>query len=861
MAKPKSHKLKSMLHKEAPHLAIGKVERSFEVGLSYRLVELFSEGLYTSANKAFEELVSNSFDAGARHVQVLLPADASVSGATIAVIDDGEGMNAKGLEQLWQIGASQKRTRTSTPLNRTQIGKFGIGKLATYVLANELTYICKRNGSYYATTMDYSRLDTTATDSLTSTKRVRLELRALSEQDAKDALAEWLASSALQSWKVKLFGAKAAAAWTAAILSSLKPKAHEIEHGRLRWLLRTALPLRDDFSITFDNEDLIPAKADKNRLGRWNLGKGIAKLPKPAPSDEIEIREDRKVAATSDLRHGLHHPQLGRLTGYVEGYKDVLTEGKSKELGRSYGFFVYVRGRLVNVDDEYFGIDSNLLKHGVFARFRAVIHADGLDSELQSTRESLRDSPRIRTLRNVLHGIFNAIRSKIEEAVDSETPAKRLGRRAADMPGSLTRRPLVALAQAALKGTFRSRYLVVPSGLSKLERESFLETLRKRLEAEDEFVSVVDLSTALAPDDPVAVYDATTSALRLNLLHPFVGTFIDESSSASRRQPLELFALGEVLLEAHLWQSGIKPEQISEVLATRDELLRMLARQTNRRSAALIAQDLRDARNDKRLLETQLVAAFESFGFDASAIGGSGNPDGAASAHLGASEDGNARRYRVTLEAKSTESDGKTITAKTVGVAGIARHRKKLQADHAVVVGASFPTRPTKGVAAALVDEIADDRAKNPGKTITLIAIDDLATLVRIAPLRHLGPSALKALFETCSTDIQAKAWIEKAQAASATREPFKEILETIWSEQRDDPNAVVKYAALRVALKNKPKQVRKTEDELRQLCRTMSAMAPALIKARQDSVELEVPPKKVLEAIEQATNDDSNDD
>ncbi len=125
--------------RKAPHLAVGKVQRSFEVGLSYRLVELFSEGLYTSANKAFEELVSNSFDAGARHVQVLLPADASVAKATIAVIDDGEGMNAMGLEQLWQIGASQKRELTSPPLNRTQIGKFGIGKLATYVLAHELT--------------------------------------------------------------------------------------------------------------------------------------------------------------------------------------------------------------------------------------------------------------------------------------------------------------------------------------------------------------------------------------------------------------------------------------------------------------------------------------------------------------------------------------------------------------------------------------------------------------------------------------------------------------------------------------------------------------------------------------------------
>jgi hypothetical protein len=845
----------------AAHLDVGRVEKVFEVGLSYRLVELFSEGLYTSANKAFEELVTNSFDAGAKHVQVLLPADSTKDDAMIAVIDDGEGMNALGLEQLWQIGSSQKRILKTPPLNRTQIGKFGIGKLATYVLASELTYVCKSvDGEYHATTMDYSRLDNVATDSLTSTKRVRLELRKLTEADAQDALAAWLPLPAMQKWKAKLFGAKASPTWTAAILSSLKPKANEVEHGRLRWLLRTALPLRDDFGIWLDGEHLTPSKADKSRIGRWRLGDDIKKLQKPAPSDEIEVREDKKQPATSDLRYGLYHPQLGRIIGYAEGFKDVLTHGKSKEVGRSYGFFVYVRGRLVNVDDEYFGIDSNLLKHGVFSRFRMVVNADGLDNELQSTRESLRDGPRVRTMRNLLHGVFNAVRSKIEEGVESEEPANRLGRRVAETPGSLTRKPLVALARAALEGKISSRYVVVPPGLTKTQRETFLADFAKRIDSETGFVTAVDLTTALAPDDPIAVYDATTSALQLNVLHPFVGTFIGEFSSTSRRQPLELFALSEILLEAHLFQSGVKPDQVEEILATRDELLRVLARRTGRRTASLIAQDLSDARNDKRRLEIELVAAFESLGFEASHIGGSGNPDGAAHAHLSAAEDGQARRYSVTLEAKSTEADGKTISAKTVGVSGIARHRKKIGADHAVVVGASFPTRAKKGEPAALVDEILEDRAKTK-KTITLVKIDDLAKLVRIAPLRQLGPSALKQLFENCSTDEESKAWIDKAESTEIPREPFKEILETIWNEQRDDPSAVVKYAALRVALKSGPKKIRKTEPELRELCRTMSAMAPSLVKARIDSVELEVPPQRVLDAIELATDENSSED
>jgi hypothetical protein len=52
--------------------SIGKATDSIDVRLSYRIIELFSEGLYASPNKAIEELVANSFDAGAQRVHVLL---------------------------------------------------------------------------------------------------------------------------------------------------------------------------------------------------------------------------------------------------------------------------------------------------------------------------------------------------------------------------------------------------------------------------------------------------------------------------------------------------------------------------------------------------------------------------------------------------------------------------------------------------------------------------------------------------------------------------------------------------------------------------------------------------------------------
>ena len=129
------------MSKSPTFVTAGTAAERIDVRLSYGIVRLFSEGLYASSNKAIEELVANSFDAGARRVVVLMPPDFHEQGTTIAVIDDGEGMDASGLKLHWLIGKSFKRAIETRPRGRQQIGKFGIGKLATYVLANRLTHI------------------------------------------------------------------------------------------------------------------------------------------------------------------------------------------------------------------------------------------------------------------------------------------------------------------------------------------------------------------------------------------------------------------------------------------------------------------------------------------------------------------------------------------------------------------------------------------------------------------------------------------------------------------------------------------------------------------------------------------------
>ena len=338
---------------EPTFAALGDQTDTIEVRLSYRIVELFSEGLYTSPNKAVEELVANSFDAGALKVHVLLSSNLHDQDATIAVFDDGEGMDREGLKRHWLIGTSNKRKLSALPRGRQQIGKFGIGKLATYVLANRLTHISKCGGKYYSTSMNYGTIDKRVDQEIEPKAPITLAVRELTETEAKHAVAPWTRTVAFKGAKTVLFGQKSPASWTLSILSSLKPKVHEIKPGTLGWVLRTALPLRPDFGIWLNGQALESSKEGQGLLNRWVLGKDLVELPRPSPKP-ITTSEDVNVAESNEHRFGLDVPGLGRITGRAEAYKDLLT-GKSDEIGRSHGFFVYVYGRLLNVDDGHFG--------------------------------------------------------------------------------------------------------------------------------------------------------------------------------------------------------------------------------------------------------------------------------------------------------------------------------------------------------------------------------------------------------------------------------------------------------------------------------------------------------------------------
>ena len=130
-------------------LSQGKQLKEATVELSNELVPLLSEQLYRSPMKAIEELVVNSYDAAAKECRLFVPTPSAQLAETdpfMVVFDDGDGMEVEGLVDLWVVGRSPKRIGDRVYKNRKQIGKFGIGKIASYSVANRLTYVTKHDG-------------------------------------------------------------------------------------------------------------------------------------------------------------------------------------------------------------------------------------------------------------------------------------------------------------------------------------------------------------------------------------------------------------------------------------------------------------------------------------------------------------------------------------------------------------------------------------------------------------------------------------------------------------------------------------------------------------------------------------------
>lgn len=759
-----------------------------EVSISYKIIELFSAGLYSSPNKAFEELICNSYDANANTVSVYVSPDLAAENACIWVCDNGDGLDATELKQLWRIGESTKRDKPEG--TRLQIGRFGIGKLSTYILTRNLTYITKKSGKYLLVIMDYNRIKS-------DTEKILLDEIEITEADAKEIVERFTIVGGKNMVSFEMFGLNAEPSWTISILTDLKPKATEIQEGRLKWILRSALPLNPGFNLFYNREEIKSSKLNVPIVKTWIIGK------EDETADALDFATSRYDE--KEKQFYVDFQSLKGVHGSFVLYEDSLLGGKSAEHGRSHGIFLSIRGRLINLDDPLLGMEP--FSHGPFNHCRIIIDADGLDDNLTSTRESVKESQPLNELKAYIKKKFNnEVRKYYFEQEEQKEKKKSVGYRLSQTGYTTTKKPVYNFVKRYFSGEIAKPYLISPPD------DSTEDELLPKYESEEEQSQVVEHIEwgLLGAQAPIAVLNLKTKTVTINSLHPYIANYSDAYKSTL---PLESLVLAEIFTETHLYDLGIDESSVLSIMRSRDNTLRQLAL-ADRDGLPAAAQLLRDAVANPTGLEDAVYRALLALGFEARKIGGNGQPDGYAEAILGFDPDGNSRNYSLTFDAKSTKE--KRIAAGTAKLSGLVRHRNDYKATYSLEVAIGYAGEDSPD--SAITKEANQQH-------VTVMKVQDLARLLLYAVPKQLGLAKLQDLFKTCYSPSDVGKWIDAWIAEETDHGPYYSIVEVVYDLQKNDQEApTIEVVRMKV---NEKEQKRYSTAQIKTYVEALKNMVP----------------------------------
>lgn len=726
------------------------------VQISFEIIRLFSEGLYQSPHKAIEELVSNGYDAGAKNVYVISPGSSRAETDSLWVIDDGTGMDKEGFKRLWLVAESQKATEKVA--GRNPIGQFGIGKLAAYVLAWRLTHISKKDGHFFYTSMNFHQVEGRRQNDPDSAP-VTIPLGEITEQTAKTLLKEVEERDHL-AWD-RLFGEEAASSWTAAALTDFKDLFSKFRPGVLSWVLRTGLPLVSDFRIFLDGAHLESAKDDATPLFTSPIG---------GPSDDAAVRLGFETTS-----NGLRIPGIrGEISGTARLYEKPISSGKSLQYGRSNGFFVRVRGRVINLEDELFGIEA--LNHSTWSRFVLEVEADGLRDYLLSSREGVRDAEPVYKFREYLRAKFNDCRAVFARANKEALVGLDIKLLLQGASSSVLSEPLVeAVRQALAEKQQPSNYISAPANLTDEEKGPWLESFEQKLE-EGPFQDLEFIHGG--PYDRLVEYDTINRRLLVNEDHPFVAKI---SAHSKNQTPATLFATSEIITDGLIREAGIDPAISLELFSLRDRALRQIAGDFGP-DAADVLRHLDVADQDKDALERAVGEAFITLGFRYERRGGNkGGPDGVLDARLGLGPVG-AGDFRVVYDAKTTISN--SVSVGHVDFGALWDFKTTEHADHAFIIGKKFQGQDDES--SAVNRRTSQGRLDRPMTVLTTAQLKRLVELhynfgVTMHQVRSLFMEAL-----TVSEVTEYLDGLEKELTELQSPVPIKRLLLGLEDEKKD---------------------------------------------------------------------------
>ncbi|MBI5384998.1 MAG: ATP-binding protein [Verrucomicrobia bacterium] len=130
---------------------------------STAILRLLGEELNPNPDQGILELVKNAYDADAKTCRVFLQ-EAHLSGGTVRVVDDGDGMSPNEIRDGWLVvGESAKAAAKRSPGGRLLVGSKGLGRLGALRLGRRATLISRPKAQpsvEYHVKLDWKEFDT-----------------------------------------------------------------------------------------------------------------------------------------------------------------------------------------------------------------------------------------------------------------------------------------------------------------------------------------------------------------------------------------------------------------------------------------------------------------------------------------------------------------------------------------------------------------------------------------------------------------------------------------------------------------------------------------------------------------------------
>lgn len=501
------------------------------------------------------------------------------------------------------------------------------------------------------------------------------------------------------------------------MLERLKPKFAELRVGRLRRVLRTAMPLQSGFELSLNGSLVESSKEDYEKVVQFE----VCDLPQWR-LDTVRKRSGRTWHVESGALMCDVFPTGVRGSVFVT---EQTLLGKSSDLLRSEGFFVFVRGRLVNEEDSRFGLHE--LSHATLNRFRANIQADDLDDVLTANRESIGYADSYEAIQLLLNEVFNEARQRFSEWRETQVEEQR-GR------SETTRDPVPTQLVEQPTADALSDYANARSGADPDESWMYL--------AIDSQTNVDEIAQALytggndarpyrytyarrGQTASLVAFDPLQSSFTINQDHALMTAYGNDAGSQRLFQD---FVTAEALLEVYLLEAGVSAHVVGEVLQKRNRLLQSLAND-HMSSVAEIAHYLVESADSSLDLEIALVAGARVLGFVAMHIGGSGEPDG-----LARFMDYPGGERKITLEAKSSTS---VPPAKDIDFASLVTHREKHDASGILLLAPGY-----------MGDGAANTATAARRDHVSCWTVDQFAQVVAAAEKRHLSARQVLEIVE-----------------------------------------------------------------------------------------------------------------